>query len=421
MSVELGGGSTGDHLAAEALRNAGHHVFAHLYENYAARLFDYCVGILRDEMAAAIAVEDTLVAVDQQISELPDPGQLRVLLYSAARRDCLSRLPRHGVAPFGNETSAHDGFAAEQADPDVAAEGDDAPVVAAALARLTDRDQEVLNLAYRHGIVSADLAAVMNVSPRRARAMLSDAGARFQKAAAAVAGNPDRVFRPGMLAVLPIAQPPLTLRLRISLALGSYRRGGAEPASASGDRVVRARHRAPRRMVVPALGLVMLGALGAVVYKFGFTSPASAVAGIASGVQGPVPTSSAQLLPGRDPQGSVRQQKLGPFPGFSGPSPLGVLPGPSPSQSGPPPSPGGPPPSTPPGTKPPTTPPPTTPPTTPPPTTPPPTTPPPTTPPPTTPPPTTPPPTTPPPTTPPPTTPPPTTPPPTTPGPTPTA
>jgi DNA-directed RNA polymerase specialized sigma24 family protein len=414
MSVESGGGCTGDDRTAEALRSAGHYVFSHLYENYAARLFDYCVGILRDELAAVIAVEDTLVAVDEQISVLPDPGQLRVLLYSTARRDCLNKLPRHRVTPLGeSETAAQGGFAAEQAAPDEEADADDAPILAAALGRLTDSDQEVLSLAYRHGIQGADLAAVLDVSPRRARMMLADARGRFRKAAAA--GRGDRVLEPEMIDVLPLVRPPLTLRLRISLALGSYRRADADLTSASGAHVVRVRHaaphRAPQRMVVLALGLVMLAVLGAVLYRFVLTSPArTEAAGVTAGIPGPAPATSAQLPPGLAPQGSVRQQKLGSFPGFPGPIQMGVLPSPSPTQSGTPPTSGGPPPTTPPPTRrPPTTPPPTTPPpTTPPPTTPPPTTPPPTTPPPTTPPPTTPPPTTPPPTTPPPTTPPPT-------------
>src|ERR1700730_1710206 len=106
MSVEFGGGSTGDDQMAEALRDAGHHVLAHLYETYAARLFDYCVGILGDEVAAVIAVQDSLVAVDAQIGTLPDPDRLRVSLYSAARRHCLTTLsPPRGKPSRGSRTT----------------------------------------------------------------------------------------------------------------------------------------------------------------------------------------------------------------------------------------------------------------------------------------------------------------------------
>src|SRR5260370_23787286 len=92
MSVEFGGGRTGDDLTAEALRNAGHHVFAHLYENYAARLFDYCAGVIGDELAAVMAVEESLVAVDAQIGTLPDPHPLPLSPYADAPHQCPGKL-----------------------------------------------------------------------------------------------------------------------------------------------------------------------------------------------------------------------------------------------------------------------------------------------------------------------------------------
>ena len=80
MSVEFDGGSAGDDPMAEALRDAGQHVFAHLYEEYARPLFDYCEGVLGDEVAATDAVQDSLIAVNERIGPLPDPGRLRVAL-----------------------------------------------------------------------------------------------------------------------------------------------------------------------------------------------------------------------------------------------------------------------------------------------------------------------------------------------------
>jgi DNA-directed RNA polymerase specialized sigma24 family protein len=449
MSVEFGGGSTGDDQMAEALRNAGRHVSAHLYESYAARLFDYCVGILGDEVAAVIAVQDSLVAVDAQIGTLPDPDRLRVSLYSVARRHCLTTLSLHRVKPSGSSgTTARSEFAAEQAGTAAAAAtgGDTLPVAVAALAWLADRDREVLNLAFRHGIEGADLAVVLGVSPRRARAILSDAGSRFQKlaAVAALRADPaacevleiiaakwdsvpprliqerrerltrhvescprcagqrgDQAFGPEMLVAVPLAAPPLTLRLRMTrtaVALGSYHHRGTGRTGAPGGSDIparpRERRRVPRVMVVSSLGLAIGVVPGALVYRLVSASPASVAARMDSGTQSPASTSTSLISSGLDPRGSVRQHKLPPLPGLLGPTPLGVLPVPSPHHGGPTPTPA-PPHTTPPG---PTTPPPTTPPTTTPPTTPPPTTPPPTTPPPTTPPPTTPPPTTPPPT-----------------------
>lgn len=470
MSVELGGGSTRDDRLAKALRDAGQHVLAYLYESFAARLFDYCEGVLADEVAATDAVQDSLVAVNAKIGTLPDPDRLRVSLYSEAHRQCLTKLPRRGIRsqrsaaaatagePVGPSAGAADTEAVTAGDARMTATGgpdteavtggadarltatggadtrmtatggadarltatggtDTRTVATAALGRLSDRDREVLNLAFRHGIEGADLAAVLGVSGRRARAMLSGAGARFRKSAADVAAlrrgvAGDQILGPEMLAAVPLAPPTLTLRLRMTrtaLALGSYRRAGASRTATSADSVIPvrlgARRGLPHVVVVSSLGLVMLAVPGTLLYQLvGAATDRSPIAVQVAGIRSPASAGPSLMSSALDPGGSVRQQRQGPFPGVLGPPPLGVLPVPSPQQSGPAPTP------TPPNTTSPgpvpshsTTPPPTTPaPTPPPPSTPPPTTPPPSTPPPTTPPPTTPPPTTPPPTTPPP-------------------
>jgi DNA-directed RNA polymerase specialized sigma24 family protein len=432
MSVELGGGSTRDDRLAKALRDAGQHVLAYLYESFAARLFDYCEGVLADEVAATDAVQDSLVAVNAKIGTLPDPDRLRVSLYSEAHRQCLTKLPRRGIRSQRSAAAAAAGEpvgpSAGAADTEAVTGGADArmtgtggadtrTVATAALGRLSDRDREVLNLAFRHGIEGADLAAVLGVSGGRARAMLSGAGARFRKSAADVAAlrrgvAGDQILGPEMLAAVPLAPPPLTLRLRMTrtaLALGSYRRAGASRTATSADSVIPvrlgARRGLPHVVVVSSLGLVMLAVPGTLLYQLvGAATDRSPIAVQVAGIRSPASAGPSLMSSALDPGGSVRQQRQGPFPGVLGPPPLGVLPVPSPQQSGPAPTP------TPPNTTSPgpvpshsTTPPPTTPaPTPPPPSTPPPTTPPPSTPPPTTPPPTTPPPTTPPPTTPPP-------------------
>jgi DNA-directed RNA polymerase specialized sigma24 family protein len=244
-----------------------------MYEAFAAPLFDYCAGLLGDQVAATGAVQDSLVAVHAQISRPPGPGRLRVSLYSAARRQCLNRRPK---LTGRSGTAAAD--RAGLTDPDARAPGtvgETLPVVTAALARLPDRDREVLNLAFRHGISGADLAAVLGLSPRRARALLGAASARFGKSAAvavvlrasraggagclvlagivsqqdAVPAPPaaklirldrhiescpdcarvlgDRAFAPDLVSQVPLAVPAGRLRLRMirtALALGSYRR-----------------------------------------------------------------------------------------------------------------------------------------------------------------------------------------------------
>jgi DNA-directed RNA polymerase specialized sigma24 family protein len=273
MPVEFRNGSGDDSAREQRAAGAPPDADGNLYEAFAASLFDYCAGLLGDQVAATGAVQDSLVAVDAQISRPPGPDRLRVLLYSAARRQCLSR--RRGLA--GRSGTA----AVDQAgvtDPDAKAPrtvGETLPVVTAALARLPDRDREVLNLAFRHGINGTDLATVLSLSSRRTRSLLSAAGARFGKSAAvavvlrasragdggcqvlagivsqqdAVPAPPaaklirldrhiescpvcarildDRAFTPDLVSQVPLAVPAERLRLRMirtALALGSYRR-----------------------------------------------------------------------------------------------------------------------------------------------------------------------------------------------------
>src|SRR5712692_3426371 len=94
MSAELGGDVPEVGSVGHPLRDADRQAITNQYDTYAAALFDYCEGILRNRAAAADAVQDTLVTADVQISKLRDPGRLRVWLYCIARRQCLSELPR---------------------------------------------------------------------------------------------------------------------------------------------------------------------------------------------------------------------------------------------------------------------------------------------------------------------------------------
>jgi DNA-directed RNA polymerase specialized sigma24 family protein len=278
MAVEFhngpASGSAEDQPTADALHDAGQQ----MYEKFAAPLFDYCVGLLEDEVAASDAVQDSLIAVDAQISRQPEPDQLRASLYFAARRQCLSRRPGRRLKPADPPPGA-------TATTDVMASrtpGETLPIVTAALARLPDGDREVLSLAFRHGIEGAHLGAVLGLSPRRAESLLSGAGARFGQSAAVVvilreAGCQvlegivsqqdavaapldaklirlnrhtescsscaralgDRAFSPDLISQVPLTRPVGRLRLRIirtTLALGAYRRkaAAAPDGSASG-------------------------------------------------------------------------------------------------------------------------------------------------------------------------------------------
>ncbi|MFB9835358.1 hypothetical protein ACFFNX_24560, partial [Actinoallomurus acaciae] len=63
---------------------------ARLYDLYAARLFDYCHVLLRDERAAAQALLDALLSVRDGGG---DPRSFRGRLYAVTREVCLRRRP----------------------------------------------------------------------------------------------------------------------------------------------------------------------------------------------------------------------------------------------------------------------------------------------------------------------------------------
>jgi DNA-directed RNA polymerase specialized sigma24 family protein len=286
MSVEHGAEPTADQRADDFLRDTGRHVrdtdlhvFAHLYESYAASLFDYCDGMLQDTIAAADAVQDSLVAVDADIGSVPEPDRLRLSLYSAARWECLSKLTggRDKLSSRPKTVTLDDLGAAVSEFEAAGTGGETVLVLTAALEWMADRDREVLSLTFRHRFGDADLAAVLGISSRRAKALLSAARVRFERwapvagvlRAAIREGRPscgvlagmvagpdlaslpltpqlskqlvrhlaacpdcavsrgDRAFTAEQISEIPLAIPPGRLRLRITrtaLALGSYRR-----------------------------------------------------------------------------------------------------------------------------------------------------------------------------------------------------
>ena len=403
MSAEFGGGSTEGQPMAQDPQDAGQRVIADLFYAFAAYLFDYCEGLLRDPAKAADAVRDTLILADAEIGKLRDPDRLRVWLYSIARRQCLRQLPRLRELPRHSEVPAADDFfedlvAAADADtgefeiPDLEAEEHAREillVVTAALDGLSDRDHEVLNLAFRHGFAVSELATTLGVSGRRARALLSGASTRFGQSAAAVvvlragwAGCqvPDTIVGewdpasppltprlrqrlsrhiescdncsrsrgglivgPELLGVVPLAIPPVALRERITRTVfdaepGTYPRGLARRVGKLDDDGFPAQPMAWRstpRVVMASAAAVLLVAAAALVHTFA-GAPAvgthATAADVARGIQAPaLANSSLNSRSGRGSRGG--RQALVPFPGVLTPSqdPVGVLPVPTPA------------------------------------------------------------------------------------------
>ncbi|HTP14672.1 MAG TPA: sigma-70 family RNA polymerase sigma factor [Streptosporangiaceae bacterium] len=495
MSVEFGSGSAEGWRKPGPPAGIGPDTLAYLYDTYAGHLFDYCAGILRDQAAAAEAVQAALIAAAAQIGKRPDPDRLSGWLYSIARRQCLRDLASRceepipdgcageqagpadagdahivGADPGGPVTQtlslgsasartapigaadaetagpsatgadttgpvtargattgaditgpvtargATTGADTTRADPagadpaglavaDLEAEvrrTETLLVVTAALDGLSDRDREVLSLAFRHGIDGADLADILGVSTSRAQVLVSSAASRFERAAGAVAvvragwqGCPvpaaivgdwrpvsaplapevwtrlirhvdscascaqdsrRQVFSRDQIGAVPLALPPAALRARVmSTALaaeaGSYPQAGDQLGSPD-DHGLLARHwRGPgglalRPIAACTAALMVLVVAGALLYKF-TAAPTAAPGPAAAAAPKPGAHRHAPVSPPASPAAATprfpRTHQGGPtlamFPGAARPSPSPLAAVPQPTPSGRAPSP----------------------------------------------------------------------------------
>jgi RNA polymerase sigma factor (sigma-70 family) len=144
--------------------------FAGIYDRYADRLHDFCVGMLRDRDAAADCVQDVFCTAATTLNQLREPDKLRPWLYAIARNEALRRIrARRREQPTDELPDA----ASADAGPDtLAARSELANLIAEAAGGLSDRDRTVLELGYRHGLEGPDLAEALGVSPATANKMV---------------------------------------------------------------------------------------------------------------------------------------------------------------------------------------------------------------------------------------------------------
>ncbi len=156
---------------ARAAATGDRRAFAMIYDRYADRLHDFCIGMVRDRDAAADCVQDVFCTAATQLPKLREPDRLRPWLYAIARNEalrCIKNRRREQVSDDLPEAASLD------AGPDtLAARNELANLVAEAAGGLGDRDRMVLELAYRHGLDGPELANALEVSPGAANKMVS--------------------------------------------------------------------------------------------------------------------------------------------------------------------------------------------------------------------------------------------------------
>ena len=144
--------------------------FAGIYDRYADRLHDFCVGMLRDRESAADCVQDVFCIAATRLSQLREPDKLRPWLYAIARTEALRRIRDRQRETVVDEMP--DAVSSEPGPETLAARTELADLVTTAAGGLSDRDRSVLELSYRHGLDGADLADALGVSQSNANTIV---------------------------------------------------------------------------------------------------------------------------------------------------------------------------------------------------------------------------------------------------------
>ncbi len=144
--------------------------FAGIYDRYADRLHDFCVGMVRDRDAAADCVQDVFCTAATALDKLREPDKLRPWLYAIARNEALRRIRQRRREEPSEDLPDE---ASDDAGPDtMAARNELANLVAEAAGGLSDRDRAVLELGYRHGLDGPELAEALGVSTASAKKIM---------------------------------------------------------------------------------------------------------------------------------------------------------------------------------------------------------------------------------------------------------
>ncbi|MDP9167471.1 MAG: sigma-70 family RNA polymerase sigma factor, partial [Actinomycetota bacterium] len=159
-----------DGTLARAAAAGDRAAFAQIYDRYADRLHDFCIGMLRDRDAAADCVQDTFVTAATKLIQLREPDRLRPWLYAIARSEALARIRDRKRERPSEELPD---MPSDEADPaTLAARGELAELISQASGGLSDRDRVVLELAYRQGLDGPELAEALGVTPKNANTLV---------------------------------------------------------------------------------------------------------------------------------------------------------------------------------------------------------------------------------------------------------
>ncbi|MFB4304763.1 RNA polymerase sigma factor [Actinomadura sp. GTD37] len=195
-----------DRELVKGLNEGDEAALAALYDEYAERLYDYALSMSGDRKAAADIVHDTFIDACRRAPRMRDHLHLGPWLYGAARRRCVRR-GRAKVLFWDRAAEFADApFLDRAEDDDLGLEWPPADelhdLLREALARLEPADQEVMLLAFRHGLRPARLGTTLGLSARRAALRVRKGRAELEVALQSAIGDAERACA----AALPAAQ-----------------------------------------------------------------------------------------------------------------------------------------------------------------------------------------------------------------------
>lgn len=155
-----------DPASAEAAES-----FAGLYDRYADRIHTYCSSRLRDDAAAADALQETWVRAHRCLGRLADPATFRSWLFAIARTTVIDIARARGRHNARRDWGPIAGHAAE------------APALLwDAATGLQPGDQDLLELHLREGLEDADLALALDVEAMHVAVMVERMKTRLSTA-----------------------------------------------------------------------------------------------------------------------------------------------------------------------------------------------------------------------------------------------
>ncbi|MFB4306736.1 RNA polymerase sigma factor [Actinomadura sp. GTD37] len=172
-----------DERLARALAAGDPSALIQVMDRYAARLYDYCHALLRDQEQAAGALHDALISAYAHVSVLREPERFRGWLYALVRNECMRRLrDRDRPAERQEAPEVEDGFLDEA---ELARRQEARRLVHHALSALRGREREALDLVLRHGLDTFEVAGVLGLEAQEAADLTGAAHARLDDALAA--------------------------------------------------------------------------------------------------------------------------------------------------------------------------------------------------------------------------------------------